>query len=362
MFDGEPVEADPWYKERMGSWLPREAAPRRRPSPATVLSLVALFVALGGTSYAASAGSPHSHPARHHPLTLNFAHRGPRGLPGAPGPRGPSGLQGVAGPQGIPGLPGLTGGRGPQGAPGNASAYAYVEPPCNGCGELPADFTALQATQSKNVALAAHTNAFGTDVQGKPPGTWCFILEGGIEPASATIVVSAVYTEDERSSDISAKWVPHAPDCSSSQIEIRTFAATIKEGNIVTEPAYAVSFSFVVLSASQPPSGGGTPPSFEGLQGAFACSPVAQPSPFELTWKAATDNVTPSSQIVYDVFLSHTPGGEDFSHPTWTTAPGVTSFETPPLNEPSYFVVRARDQAGNEDQNTVERIGEDPCE
>jgi hypothetical protein len=237
-----------------------------------------------------------------------------------------------------------------------------VEPPCNGCGELPLNFTALQAARSKNVALAGHSNAYGTDVQGKPPGTWCFILEGGIEPATATVVASAVYTEDERSSDVSAEWVPHAPDCSSSQIEIRTFAATIKAGNIVAEPAYAVSFSFVVLSGIQPPSGGTTPPSFEGLQKAIACSPIVRPWPYELTWKAATDNVTPSSQIVYDIFLSHTRGGEDFSHPTWTTASGVTSFETPPLNEPSYFVVRARDQAGNEDQNTVEREGEDPCE
>jgi hypothetical protein len=238
-----------------------------------------------------------------------------------------------------------------------------VEPPCNGCGELPPDFTALQAARSKNVALAGHSNAYGTDVPGKPPGTWCFILEGGIEPGTATVVASAVYTEDERSSDVSAEWVPNAPDCSTSQIEMRTFAATIKEGNIVMEPAYAVSFSFVVLSGPQPPPPGDTtPPSFEGLQKAFACSPIARPWPYELTWKAATDNVTPGSQIVYDIFLSHTPGGEGFSHPTWTTAPGVTSFETPPLNEPSYFVVRARDQAGNEDQNTVEREGEDPCE
>jgi hypothetical protein len=237
-----------------------------------------------------------------------------------------------------------------------------VEPPCNGCGELPENFTPLVAAQSENVALAGHSNAYGTDVQGKPPGTWCFILEGGIEPGTATVVASAVYTEDERSSDVNAEWVPHAPDCASSQIEIRTFAATIKAGNIVAEPASAVSFSFVVLSGTQSPSRGGTPPSFEGLQGAFACSPIARPWPFKLTWKAATDDVTPSSQIVYDIFLSHTSGGEDFSHPTWTTAPGVTSFETPPLNEPSYFVVRARDQAGNEDQNTVERVGEDPCE
>jgi hypothetical protein len=344
----------------MGSGLLRGAVPKRWPSPATALSLVALFVALGGTGYAASAGI--SHAAKHHPLTLKLGQRGPRGLLGAPGPRGPSGPQGIPGAQGVPGPVGATGGQGAQGVPGDARAYAYVEPPCNGCGELPPNFTALQAARSKNVALAGHSNAYGTDVQGKPPGTWCFILEGGIEPGTATVVASAVYTEDERSSDVSAEWVPHAPDCSSSQIEIRTFAATIKAGNIVAEPARAVSFSFVVLSGTKPPSGGATPPSFEGLQKAFACSPIARPWPYELTWKAATDNVTPSSQIVYDIFLSHAPGGEDFSHPTWTTAPGVTSFETPPLNEPSYFVVRARDQAGSEDQNTLEREGEDPCE
>ncbi len=356
----ETRRTDRWYNEHMGSRLPRGVVPRRWPSPAMALAMVALLVALGGTGYAASAGN--SPAAKHSPLMLKLGHRGPRGLPGAPGPRGPSGPQGVRGSLGVPGAAGPTGGQGPQGVPGDARAYAYVEPPCNGCGELPANFTALQAAQSKNVALAGHSNAYGTDVQGTAPGTWCFILEGGVEPGSATVVTSAVHTEDERSSDVSAEWVPHAPDCSSSQIEIRTFATAIKEGNIVTEPAYAVSFSFVVLSAAQPPSGGGTPPSFEGLQSAFACSPIPRALPYGLTWKAATDKVTPSSQIVYDIYLSHTSGGEDFSHPTWTTAPGVTSFETPPLNEPSYFVVRARDQAGNEDQNTVERVGEDPCE
>jgi len=97
------------------------------------------------------------------------------------------------------------------------------------------------------------------------------------------------------------------------------------------------------------------------LQKAFTCSPEGEPWPYELTWKAATDDVTPSSQIVYDVFYATHPGGEDFSQPTWTTSPGVTSFKTPPLHEPSYFVVRARDQAGNEDQSTVERANEHPC-
>jgi hypothetical protein len=100
---------------------------------------------------------------------------------------------------------------------------------------------------------------------------------------------------------------------------------------------------------------------------AYACTPgpqrPGQTTPFALTWNAASDAVTPSSQIVYDVFMSTTPGGEDFAQPTWITAPGVTRFTTPglPSHGTFYFVVRARDQAGNEDQNTVERTGIDPC-
>jgi len=116
-----------------------------------------------------------------------------------------------------------------------------------------------------------------------------------------------------------------------------------------------------------PPSTDTTPPSFAGLQGAFACTPgpqrPGQTTPFTLSWQAATDDVTPSSQILYEVYLASKPGGEDFSAPTWTTASGATSFQTPgmPSHGTFYFVVRARDAAGNEDRNTVERLGSDPC-
>ena len=57
------------------------------------------------------------------------------------------------------------------------------------------------------------------------------------------------------------------------------------------------------------------------------------------------------------------PEASVFSHPSWTTAPGVTRFRTPGLASHGsfYFVVRARDQAGNEDRNRVERRGIDPC-
>lgn len=132
-------------------------------------------------------------------------------------------------------------------------------------------------------------------------------------------------------------------------------------------------FTFRVQAAgggTGPPGTGGqsgSAPTFAGLVKAYACTPgpqrPGQTTPFALTWNAASDAVTPASQIVYDVFMSTTPGGEDFAQPTWTTAPGVTRFTTPGLQSHGtfYFVVRARDQAGNEDQNTVERQGVDPC-
>jgi len=118
----------------------------------------------------------------------------------------------------------------------------------------------------------------------------------------------------------------------------------------------------------KPPAAGTdtTPPTFSELQSAYYCTggPVrpAETTPYTLTWQAATDDVTPSSRIVYDVFVAHTAGGEDFSHPAWTTPPGVTTYTTPNLpSEGTFFVVRARDEAGNEDQNKVEREGENLC-
>jgi hypothetical protein len=121
-------------------------------------------------------------------------------------------------------------------------------------------------------------------------------------------------------------------------------------------------------SATAPPvPTDNTPPKFAGLQQAFACTPgpqsPGQTTPFTLSWEAAADDVTPPALIVYDIYLATTPGGEDFSQPTWTTPPGATSYRTPglPSHGSFYFVVRARDQAGNEDGNTVERRGVDPC-
>ena len=111
-----------------------------------------------------------------------------------------------------------------------------------------------------------------------------------------------------------------------------------------------------------------TPPHFAGLERATTCIPgpvggTTRYTPYGLRWQPASDNATPAAEIVYDIYEAPTSGGEDFSKPSYTTAPGATSYVTPPLPDdvPHYFVVRARDQAGNRDGNKVERLGVNLC-
>src|SRR5438093_12098933 len=97
-----------------------------------------------------------------------------------------------------------------------------------------------------------------------------------------------------------------------------------------------------------------TPPTFAGLVSATTCVPGpirGQTTSYTLRWDAATDNLTPSRKIVYDVYQAAVPRGEDFSTPSYTTPAGATSFATPglPADKAVYFVVRARDKAGNRD-------------
>jgi len=110
------------------------------------------------------------------------------------------------------------------------------------------------------------------------------------------------------------------------------------------------------------------PPVFAGLQSATTCIPgpaggPTRSSPYNLKWSPGTDALTPVGELLYDVFQTSVPGTETFSTPTYTTSPGATTFTTPPLpdDQPYYFVVRARDRAGNRDANRVERLGANLC-
>ncbi len=108
---------------------------RKGISYANVVSTLALFIALGGVSYAAVKLPAHSvgtrqlrnnavngEKVRNHSLTaldiVGGLPRGPKGDTGATGPGGASGVQGPKGDAGAPGAPGDAGPPGDDGAPG----------------------------------------------------------------------------------------------------------------------------------------------------------------------------------------------------------------------------------------------------
>ncbi len=72
---------------------------RSVPSPAFVIACIALFVAMGGTGYAATQLVS----GKEEGATASKVKRGPRGKRGKTGPAGPAGLAGPAGPAGPAG-------------------------------------------------------------------------------------------------------------------------------------------------------------------------------------------------------------------------------------------------------------------
>lgn len=237
---------------------------RYRPSPAMAVSVLALFVALGGTGYAGSSLIADSHEGHAKAQPSRKSGRsdvrrstrlsrgkagpaGPRGSQGPAGPTGPIGPQGstgqagVAGAQGITGSVGAQGPTGPmgprgeqgsagiQGVPGTARAYAFVEPGSTFCHCTPT--TPLAMTHNVSLGSAA------------PSGTWCFVLDEGIDPSTAVVVAGV---EGTPASLDSAQWVAGAPDCSANQIEIQTVKYTVESGSLVAHHDGEIPFSFVV--------------------------------------------------------------------------------------------------------------------
>ena len=95
------------------------------------------------------------------------------------------------------------------------------------------------------------------------------------------------------------------------------------------------------------------PPTFAGVQSATAVSPTQ----INVSWNPATDNLTPSSQILYHIYLSKNSGGENFASPSFITLPGATSYTVTGLETYTtyYVTVRADDRSGNVDTNLVEK-------
>lgn len=211
----------------------------KRPSSAIIVATLALFVALGGTGYAASSGNATS--------KKTAAHKRSRGkVKIVRGPIGPRGQQGPPGQQGPAGQPGTNGQQGPA---GTARAYAYVQPyltPCAGCGELEAGAEyapVVDPARSLNVALGSYNPA---------DGTWCFTLGAGINPATTTVAISPIGVGpfakpgSPRFEEIGALWVPSAGGCMSDEVEVRTVGYEIQSGKLVSVPSDEIAFSLVI--------------------------------------------------------------------------------------------------------------------
>jgi hypothetical protein len=87
------------------------------------------------------------------------------------------------------------------------------------------------------------------------------------------------------------------------------------------------------------------PPTFAGLSSVT----LTDATHVHLSWKPATDNVSPSSEIRYRLYV---PSFGTVGTPKGETRPGETSIDlavTPGVTY--YFLVRAVDRAGNEDSN-----------
>ncbi len=98
------------------------------------------------------------------------------------------------------------------------------------------------------------------------------------------------------------------------------------------------------------------PPTFAGLTGA-TLDPVART--VALTWDPGSDDSAAVSDLVYDVYEGTASQGENFLRVRATSAPGATGMTVTSLlpDTSLFWVVRARDRAGNHDSNTVEQTG-----
>jgi len=204
------------------------------------IALAALFVALGGTTYAASTaligtntvaspqvvnGSLQAKDLSAKARRALKADRGARGVVGARGARGPTGVQGAQGPRGLQGAQGI---QGPQGPSGPARAYAVVA----------ADGT-VNAALSKNVTV----NKNGA-------GTYCITLGGGIDPATTTLAASVIFTfggDTTATIQVANPAIANVGNCAAGQFEVITRTLiSAAAGMPVTSNRVDEAFSLVV--------------------------------------------------------------------------------------------------------------------
>lgn len=165
---------------------------RKHLNPSLVLSVAAVFIALGGTSYALTQlpknsvgpkqikkNAVNSNKVKDRSLLAKDFRKGQ--LP--KGATGPAGAQGSAGPTGPTGTTGATG------EPGSALAFAYVQDIGN-----PNDF--IPADKAKNMTSSMVTKA--------ATGTYCFELSSIGDVKNAQVSTEIQYNDAAESDKVAS--------------------------------------------------------------------------------------------------------------------------------------------------------------
>lgn len=175
---------------------------RGRPSPAMIVALAALFVALGGTSYAAFSlpkNSVGSAQIKRGAVTKTKIATGTlaglHGRKGATGPAGPAGAKGDQGIQGLQGPPGVQGEPGPKGDQGIQGVQGIQGPPGDSSVAVGYITSPLTKVSPNSTATATAHCPSGTVVTG-----------GGVYPINNDVNISI----DSSDWDYSTEPTPNA--------------------------------------------------------------------------------------------------------------------------------------------------------
>jgi hypothetical protein len=207
---------------------------RPKLSYANVVATLALFIALGGASYAAiklpknSVGAKQLKRGAVTPPKLSKSAFDL--LHGQPGNQGPEGKQG---PPGASGTDGTDGTNGTNGSNGTARAYAEVYPRAYGdCGEFMPPPQPCEFARAKGIESVTYTAT----------GTYC-VVAPGIDPSQEPAVVS-VYEPGTTSPSGNASAMFRAACNNSTGFQVRT--ERIDPTTAMAEPDDTVSFDIVI--------------------------------------------------------------------------------------------------------------------
>lgn len=220
-------------------------------SPATALSLIALFVALGGVSYAAATingqniqnnsipgnklrnGAVTNNKVKSNSLTASrltsAARASLRGAQGPPGPQGGTGVRGLEGPRGVEGPRGFEGPQGVQGVQGppGTAALAYAE--VNAQPATPS-FVAERTSPS---FIGVARPAGGTYCLTPSPAVQAVVFAGGVatRPAVASLDVDNTTNPGDPLVSVLVRG-NNTADCPVDTFEVRTYRNNLPDNTI----------------------------------------------------------------------------------------------------------------------------------